>query len=228
MEFVLVIFDLNRNVIAAFVVSQVCWERGANVCVTGAWDKKACVWDARVSNDRAQHTMHVSERVYCMDVSGPMMILGAADQQMTLFDLRKPEVLLEIVCLKKFYQEILYSFDPPLSANPFELQTSLKTFASQLSKQLRCIACHTDRRGFSYGTIEGRACVQYLDSENQSSNFTFKCHRDASAKHIFTVNVMKYHPMGSFMSGGADGTVSIWDHRSRQRLKVQSSSFSNN
>ena len=63
------------------------------MCVTGAWDKKACVWDARASNDRARHTMHVSERVYCMDVSGPMLILGAADQQMTLFDLRKPEVL---------------------------------------------------------------------------------------------------------------------------------------
>ena len=93
------------------------------MCVTGAWDKKACVWDARASNDRAQHTMHVSERVYCMDVSGPMLILGAADQQITLFDLRKPEVhmsdclqlnfVIFYFCEMQFFQEIVYSFNLP-------------------------------------------------------------------------------------------------------------------
>jgi WD40 repeat protein len=105
----------------------------------------------------------------------------------------------------------------------FERQAPLKTFASQLGKQLRSIACHTDRRGFVYGGIEGRVRVQYLDSENQSSSFSFKCHRDDAAKHIFTVNVIKCHPMGPFMTGGADGTISIWDYRSSHRLKVASS-----
>ncbi len=39
---------------------QVCWVPDMNVCITGSWDKRVCVWDGRTSTSTPQHTMNVS------------------------------------------------------------------------------------------------------------------------------------------------------------------------
>jgi mRNA export factor len=70
----------------------VCWVPDMNVCITGSWDKRVCVWDGRTSTSTPQHTMNISDRVYCMDVCSPLLAVGGADKKITLYDLRNPSV----------------------------------------------------------------------------------------------------------------------------------------
>ena len=58
---------------------------------------------------------------------------------------------------------------------------------------------------------------------NSRKNFGFKCHRDAPDENKFTkcyaVNALAFHPeQGTFCTGGADGTMSIWDKDAKNRV----------
>ena len=43
------------------------------------------------------------------------------------------------------------------------------------------------------GSIEGRVGVHHLDEQQQSKNFTFKCHREGN--DIYSVNSLNFHPV---------------------------------
>lgn len=95
-----------------------------------------------------------------------------------------------------------------------------KVYDSQLKQQLRTLAMFADRRGFAVGSIEGRVGIHHVEDADQKENFAFKCHRDGT--NIYAVNAIKFNPhFGTFVTGGADGTLHIWDKDSRQRLKVR-------
>mmetsp|Transcript_20796 Transcript_20796/g.58572 ORF Transcript_20796/g.58572 Transcript_20796/m.58572 type:complete len:360 (-) Transcript_20796:41-1120(-) len=85
-----------------------------------------------------------------------------------------------------------------------------------LKMQTRTVCCFPDRTGYAVGSIEGRCSIAYI--EDTSKNFAFKCHR--SNEEIFAVNTIDFHPtMGTFATGGGDGTFIFWDKENRQRLK---------
>eukprot|EP01116_Phalansterium_solitarium_P001219 TRINITY_DN10997_c0_g1_i1.p1 TRINITY_DN10997_c0_g1~~TRINITY_DN10997_c0_g1_i1.p1 ORF type:complete len:353 (+),score=84.85 TRINITY_DN10997_c0_g1_i1:102-1160(+) len=71
-------------------IKAIAWIDDLNMCVTGSWDKTLKYWDGRTSNPT--HTAQLPERVYCMDVSSPLMVVGTADRNIIVFDLRKPQV----------------------------------------------------------------------------------------------------------------------------------------
>ena len=60
------------------------------------------------------------------------------------------------------------------------------------------------------GSIEGRVAVQHVEDNQQSKNFTFKCHRDGN--DIYAVNAITFHPVhGTFVTSGSDGAYNFWD-----------------
>lgn len=89
--------------------------------------------------------------------------------------------------------------------------------------------------------MEGRIAVEYFDpsSEAQDKKYAFKCHRQTinDVDHVWPVNALAFHPVwvwqasftllegwsshryNTFASAGSDGTVSIWDHKLKKRLR---------
>ena len=116
--------------------------------VSGSWDKTVKYWDVRTPSGQAQASVAVSDRVYAMDLKGPVLVVATADKKLTVFDLRKPTV--------------------PFRA-PFE---------SPLKFQSRCVSIFPNQEGFAVGSIEGRVGIQHLLDKDKERNFAFKCHRE--------------------------------------------------
>lgn len=57
--------------------------------VTGGWDKTLKYWDLRQQNPAA--TIPLPERVYCMDVNYPLMVVATAERHVVIYDLKKPQ-----------------------------------------------------------------------------------------------------------------------------------------
>eukprot|EP01087_Luapelamoeba_hula_P005100 TRINITY_DN1518_c0_g1_i1.p1 TRINITY_DN1518_c0_g1~~TRINITY_DN1518_c0_g1_i1.p1 ORF type:complete len:339 (-),score=42.82 TRINITY_DN1518_c0_g1_i1:88-1104(-) len=57
---------------------------------TGSWDKTLKYWDGRQSNGQPAASIQLAERVYCMDAMYPLAVVGTADRQILIYDLRKP------------------------------------------------------------------------------------------------------------------------------------------
>ena len=130
-------------------VKEVAFSPDINCVISALWDKTVKYWDGRVGAAAgAQATVAVSDRVYCLDVKGPVLVLGTADKKLTIFDLRKATV----------------PYRPP--------------FDSPLKYQSRCLSIFPDQQGFAVGSIEGRVGIQHLQERDKEKNFAFKCHRE--------------------------------------------------
>jgi cell cycle arrest protein BUB3 len=78
--------------------------------------------------------------------------------------------------------------------------------------------------GYSTASVEGRIAVEYFDPSpsSQEKKYAFKCHRQTinDVDHVWPVNSLAFHPtFNTFASAGSDGTVSIWDHKVKKRLR---------
>jgi len=71
-------------------IKEISWVNDINQLVTGSWDKTLRYWDPRVGADKPTANIQVGERVYCMDVRYPMQVVGTANRQIHIFDLRNP------------------------------------------------------------------------------------------------------------------------------------------
>jgi len=55
--------------------------------------------------------------------------------------------------------------------------------------------------------------------ESQARKCAFKCHRQV-VDRVNPVNALSFHPVyGTFVSGGGDGVVSLWDGTAKRRLR---------
>lgn len=57
--------------------------------LTGSWDKTVKFWDGRQSNPAG--TLNMPERVYCMGALAPLAVIGTAERQVLIYDLRRPQ-----------------------------------------------------------------------------------------------------------------------------------------
>ena len=97
--------------------------------------------------------------------------------------------------------------------------------------------------GYATASVEGRIAVEYFDPSPaaQEKRYAFKCHRQTinDVDHVWPVNALAFHPTyvstaffkfplislntlhryNTFASAGSDGTVSIWDHKVKKRLR---------
>ena len=61
---------------------NVCSINNAQMVVTGSWDKTLRYWDLRSPNP--VHTQPLAERVYALDVRGPLLVVGTANRRLNV------------------------------------------------------------------------------------------------------------------------------------------------
>lgn len=139
-------------------------------------------------------SLKLPERVYTMDVKFPLLVVGCADRIIQTFDLNQ----LAAGAIGPSHQ-----------------------FSSPLKMQTRSLSIFPDRSGFVLGSVEGRGAVRYI--ENESRNFSFKCHRSATS--ISSVNCVDFHPAlnSTFATSGSDGQTFFWDKDKKVKLHSFSS-----
>ncbi|KAJ3488280.1 hypothetical protein NLI96_g2945 [Meripilus lineatus] len=189
--------DLNTEKISHLgqhsnAISAMNYSRDLNVVITGSWDRTLRFWDSRAPNPQ-QSSHDVPERIYNMDLVNYTLVVAMASRLFNTYDIRKMEPA------------------PP----PRE---------SSLKFMTRALACMADGQGYATASVEGRIAVEYFDSvpDAQDKKYAFKCHRQTinDVDHVWPVNALVFHPVyNTFASAGSDGTVSIWDHKLKKRLR---------
>ncbi|KAF9234727.1 WD40 repeat-like protein [Melanogaster broomeanus] len=183
-------------------VSAMNYAREQNVLITGSWDQSLRFWDSRAPT--AETSTHpLPERVYNMDLVNHTLVVAMASRLFHIYDIRK-------------------------MSEPAQMRESSLKFMT------RSLACMPDGQGYAIGSVEGRIGVEYFDPspEAQEKKYAFKCHRQTieDVDHVWPVNALAFHPVlvlfvynisvyNTFASAGSDGTVSIWDHKVKKRLR---------
>ena len=95
------------------------------------------------ANPTPSHSIQMQERVFAMDVKFPVCVIGTADNNITVYDLRNP-------------------------TQPF--QGPIKC---QLTHQLRTLALFPDQAGFAVGSVEGRVGITYFQDTTKAFAFRY-------------------------------------------------------
>jgi len=174
--------------------------------VTGSLDKTVKLWDMRQSNPVM--TFNCPERVYALDIMGPVMVVVTADRKLLAYQMH-PE---------------------PKEWQPFQSQLKQQIRCVCLFKNKE----GTDPSGFAYGSIEGRTALHNFKPLNPKDDFTFKCHRgpqpsNRDPQDIYPVNGISFHPKhhGLLATVGSDGKYSFWDKENRTKLLTSSTNTQN-
>ncbi|ESK87306.1 mitotic checkpoint protein [Moniliophthora roreri MCA 2997] len=173
-------------------VSAIVYTSERNALITGSWDRTLRFFDPRAAT--AQVSSHETpERVYKMDIVNNTLVVAMASRLFNIYDVRK--------------------MDMPAQ----QRESSLKYMT-------RSIACMVTGEGYATASVEGRIAVEYFDpsEEAQQKKYAFKCHRltEDGVDHVWPVNSLAFHPVyNTFASAGSDGTVSVWDHKIKKRLR---------
>ncbi|KAJ3505650.1 hypothetical protein NLJ89_g7306 [Agrocybe chaxingu] len=173
-------------------ISSMTFARSTNSLITGSWDRTLRFWDPRAAN--AQTGSYTTpERIYSIDHVNHTLVVAMASRLFHIYDIRK-------------------------------MDTPAQQRESSLKYMTRSLACMPDGGGYATASVEGRIAVEYFDPSPaaQEKKYAFKCHRQTigDTDHVWPVNALAFHPTyHTFASGGSDGTVSIWDHKVKKRLR---------
>ncbi|KIY52677.1 WD40 repeat-like protein [Fistulina hepatica ATCC 64428] len=173
-------------------VSSLAYNNEASALITGSWDRSLRLWDVRASKPSISSS-ETPERVYHVATVNHMLVVALASRLFSIYDVRK--------------------MDAPIQQRD-----------SSLKYMTRSLACMPDGTGYATASVEGRIAVEYFDPDPavQEKKYAFKCHRQAvgDTDRVWAVNSLAFHPVyNTFASAGSDGTVSIWDHKVKKRLR---------
>ena len=190
------LFDLNAEFGTVLgrheaPVSCVGYCEGVGVFSAG-WDKTLRQWDPRTAVQESKTTL--PDKAYAMAVSALYVVAGTADRSVLIYDIRK-------------------------------MDTPLELRESNLKRQTRCISIFPDGTGFAMGSVEGRVAIEYFNKTEEDRKYAFKCHRivdhEQGLEKLYPVNALAFHPWyGTFASGGADKSVSMWDGQNKKKLAL--------
>lgn len=180
------------------------------------------------------------ERVYNMDLVNNTLVVAMASRLFHIYDIRKmsePAQTRES-SLKFMTRSLACMAD----GQGWSARVGLEgpCTPQRMLNVLRCVFLVV---GYAIGSVEGRIGVEYFDpsQEAQAKKYAFKCHRQTidDVDHVWPVNALAFHPVSvhsrslrgchnvdsnldrynTFASAGSDGTVSIWDHKVKKRLR---------
>nr|GEW50787.1 hypothetical protein [Tanacetum cinerariifolium] len=203
------------------------WKDDGSTVFSGGCDKQVKMWQLGGNQPQtvAMHDMAVSQVAWIPEMN--MLVSGSWDKTLRYWDLRQQTPVHTQQLPERCYSlsarhpvMVVATADRNIIAyNMQNPQAEFKRITSPLKYQTRCVAAFPDQQGFLVGSIEGRVGVHHFDEQQQSKNFTFKCHREQN--DIYAVNSLSFHPVhGTFATAGSDGAFNFWDKDSKQRLKA--------
>jgi len=172
-----------------------------------------------------QHDAPVKEAFFIDEMN--MVVSGSWDKTLRFWNMQQPTAVATLQLPERVYSmdvkyPLLVVGMADRHVHVYNLQNlqsnpaPYKQGQTALKMQTRCICAFPDKTGYAVGSIEGRCSITHI--EDTAKNFQFKCHR--TTDEIFAINDIDFHPsMGTFATGGGDGTFIFWDKENRQRLK---------
>jgi len=70
-------------------ISRLTFIESHNYLLTGSWDKTLKYWDTRASSPVLSVTL--PERVYCLDVVSPLLVVATAERHILIYDVKQPQ-----------------------------------------------------------------------------------------------------------------------------------------
>ncbi|CAZ85703.1 unnamed protein product [Tuber melanosporum] len=163
----------------------------AQMVVTGSWDKTIKYWDLR--QQQPVCLVKLPERVYTMDVSRDLLVVGTAEKHLQIINLKNPETVFESRISPLKWQTRVVACFPDASGfavGGIEGRCAFVYLDPKNTKLDFSFKCHRTART-----------------------------RGAGAD-VYGVNAISFHPVhGTFSTAGADGTFHYWDKDSRSRTK---------
>ncbi|KAG8964784.1 hypothetical protein FRC05_003574 [Tulasnella sp. 425] len=190
------------------------WGNDNKTAYSGGLDSWVRAFDleSETTNVLGAHTSTISSIIYHSSTN--TVYTGSWDQTVRAWDPRTP------------------SSNPPAFAQPervYAIDAADNTLVVAMAGRLVNIydlrmMKESANSGYAMSSVEGRIAVEYFDPspKSQDKKYAFKCHRQAvdGVDLVWPVNSLAFHPKyNTFASAGSDGTVSLWDHTAKKRLK---------
>lgn len=167
-----------------------------SLLVSASWSKKMTLWDIRSAS--SVFDIDLPGKAFAMDVDPihQRVVVATSGRRNCFFDIRRGKADLVL-----------------------DRESSLKF-------QTRCVNFFPDGTGIALGSVEGRVGIEFLDELGIAApmkRYAFKCHRVNDT--VYPVNCMAFHPRfkSSFVTGGCDGALFIWDGMNKKKLTTISS-----
>ncbi|KAJ3782766.1 WD40 repeat-like protein [Lentinula aff. detonsa] len=173
-------------------VSSMVYSKDLNALISASWDRTLRLFDPRAPTPE-QSSHENPERIYHIDLVNNTLVVAMASRLFHIYDVRN-------------------------------MKEPSQQRESSLKYMTRSLACMLNGEGYATASVEGRIAVEYFDPspEAQEKKYAFKCHRQTidGVDHVWPVNALAFHPIyNTFASAGSDGTVSVWDHKIKKRLR---------
>lgn len=184
------------------VVYVECGPSNTPAVCSGSWDKTIKYWDMRMPQPIS--IINLPERVYCMDSTQKLLVVGCADRHIVIIDLNNPQQIFRSTRSPLKWQTRTVCCYP--QENGFAIGSIEGRCAIQYIDEI-----DQNKYGFSF------KCHRKTQNENMNNtlrNNTF------SESHAYSINSISFHPIyGTFSTAGSDGTFCFWDKDAKQRLK---------
>ena len=210
--------------------------------ISGSWDRTLRFWDSRAST-ALQSTHALPERVYGMDSSGTTLVVAMASRLFHIYDVRRMDSPAQVreSSLKFLTRGIACMADgqglfiqrPQLlgasQSTPISSGYAVGSVEGRISVEFFDPSPEAQKKKYAF------KCHRQSVKNKET---------DKDEEHVWPVNTIAFHPVygfflciaswpctetdrdanaifsyNTFASGGSDGTVSMWDHESRKRLR---------
>ncbi|AFZ80483.1 hypothetical protein BEWA_033360 [Theileria equi strain WA] len=193
-------YDLNSGANGMIVarhqkpISGIHWASIYNLLITTSWDGSVSLWDGR--QETPVWTENVGAKIFASDFKPNLICVADSEERIHAWDLQKIQ------------------------------HSSVKaTITPNHKGQLRSLSLFPDlntKVGVVFANIAGRCFVNHFVEGPDAPNFAFKCHRSISSgpSVAYAVNAVDFNTVyGTFVTGGGDGSFTIWDKDNKTKIK---------